>query len=212
LSPAVDESARPPDFPDRIYRDAAAAGQRVFRVDSAHSLVTVEVRRGGALARLGHDHVVASHDVRGFVLPDAGRADLYVPLDRLVVDEPSLRAEAGFDTRPSADDIAGTQRNMRERVLEIGRYPIALIAVRDVARAGDVRAAEVSITLHGVTRALRVPLHVSGDATTLQVGGDLQFDQSSFGIVPLSILGGAITVQDDVRIRTRIRAIAQDPG
>ena len=73
---------------------------------------------------------------RGISHRTSGRADLYVPLDTLVVDEPALRAEAGFDTQPSAADIAGTRRNMLEKVLEADRYPFALIAVK---RSSDRR-------------------------------------------------------------------------
>ena len=36
---------------------------------------------------------------QALVAPDEGRADLWVPLDALMVDEPALRAKAGFDTR-----------------------------------------------------------------------------------------------------------------
>ena len=105
----------PPDFPHAYYRQLQAQGKPVFRVDAARSQVVIEVRRGGSLARLGHDHVVASHDVAGNIAPDEGRADFYVRLDALTVDEPDLRASAGFDTQPDADDIAGTRRNMLQR-------------------------------------------------------------------------------------------------
>ena len=69
--------------------------------------------------------MIASHDVAGFIAPGEGRADLYVPLDALVVDEPALRSEIGLDTQPSAADIEGTRRNMLEKVLETDRYPYA---------------------------------------------------------------------------------------
>ena len=105
------EKAAPAAFPEAYYREAAAQGKTVFRIDPAQSLVVIEVRRAGSLARLGHDHVVASHDAEGYAAPDEGRADLQVRLERLVVDEPALRAEAGFDTQPSDSDIAGTRRS-----------------------------------------------------------------------------------------------------
>jgi hypothetical protein len=75
----------------RLYRAALARGEPVFRVDPARSLVVIEAHRAGSLVRVGHDHVVASHDVQGYAAPDQGRSDLYVPLGRLVVDEPELR-------------------------------------------------------------------------------------------------------------------------
>src|SRR5690349_17098835 len=97
-APQVREVAPPPgmpaEFPRAFYEQEAAQGRAVLRVDPAASLVVLTVRRGGSLARLGHDHVVASHTVQGYVAPGAKRADLYVTLADLAVDEPALRTEA----------------------------------------------------------------------------------------------------------------------
>jgi hypothetical protein len=201
-------AGRPPaDFPEQAYRQAAAQGRTVFHVDPASSLVTIEVYRGGSLARLGHDHVVASHDAQGYVLPDTGNADLYVELDRLVVDEPALRAEAHFDTQPSPEDIAGTRRNMLgSGVLDAARYPFARVHVAGVSGTGDARVASVSITLHGMTRATQVPLRIETSADEMTVSGRLTLRQTDFGIAPLSVLGGAIQVKDAVDLSFRLHA------
>ncbi len=148
--------------------------------------------------------------MQGYVLPDAGRADLFVRLDRMVVDEPPLRAAAGFDTQPSPEDVAGTRRNMLERVLDAQSYPFARIGVERIATDGELRSADVAITLHGVTRAMRVPMRIAAGRTGLDVDGDLTLAQTSFDIVPLSILGGAVTVQDEVRLRFRLHAEATE--
>jgi polyisoprenoid-binding protein YceI len=142
--------------------------------------------------------------VQGYVAPEAGRSDLYVELARLVVDEQSLRAEAGFDTHPSAEDIEGTRKNML-KVLQAERYPFALIGVTRAGRAGDSKM-NVSLTLHGMKRDYPIPMQIDTTAEEVNVTGRLVLNQTDFGIVPLSILGGAIQVQDEVRIRFDIRA------
>lgn len=195
----------PANFPAQRYRAAIARGEPVFRVDPASSLLVVEVHRAGSLARLGHDHVVASHDVQGYAAPKEGRADLFVPLDRLVVDEPALRAEAGFDTQPSEDDIAGTRRNMLTRVLEVERYPLALLTVSVDVPWGTDAVANVSITLHGITRPTRVPVHIEIGTEEISVTGRLVLNQTDFGMTPLSVLSGAIQVADAANLRFMIR-------
>ena len=195
----------PADFPAAHYQQLIAQGRPVYRVDPAQSLVTIEVRRAGSLARLGHDHVVASRDLGGYVAPDEGRADLYVPLDRLAVDEPKLRSDAGFDTQPSETDIAGTRGNMLEKVLETEKYPFALIGASGPARAGEAPLG-VAITLHGTRRTLPVPARIELGDDIVRVSGRLSFDQSDFGIAPFSILGGAIAVRDRVDLRFWITA------
>src|SRR6266567_1240233 len=199
-------AAPPADFPEAYYLEAATRGKPVFRVDSRESLVVIEVRRGGSLARLGHDHVVASHEVGGYVAPDEGRADLYVQLERLEADEAALRAEAGFDTQPTESDIEGTRANMLVRVLEADRFPFALIRVGGADASRREAAMSVAITLQGVTRALQVPATIDADADKISVTGRLSLDQTDFGITPYSVLGGAIAVRNGVDLRFRIRA------
>lgn len=196
----------PAGFPADHYRQLLAQGKPVLRVDTARSLVTVEVRRGGSLAAFGHDHVIASHDVVGYVAPDEGRADLYVPLATLAVDEPELRAEARLDTQPSAADIEGTRRNMLDKVLEVERHPYALIAVNAAASEGAARQVRAAVTLHGATRPVAVDARIEQDPDGIVATGAVQLDQSDFGITPFSILGGAIAVQDRVKVTFRIHA------
>ncbi|MBA3903286.1 MAG: YceI family protein [Rhodocyclaceae bacterium] len=195
-------SPAPADFPESRYRQAEAQGRKVLRVDPALSLVVIEVRRAGVLAGLGHDHVVASHDVRGYVDPEEGRSDLYVPLRRLVVDEPGLRAEAKLDTQPSPDAIEGTRRNMLEKTLDAERFPFALI--RASRGNADLSALSVTITLHGATRTFEIPVQTETLPGGIAVSGRMTFNQTDFGIIPYSVLGGALQVQDRLDLRFRI--------
>lgn len=206
-APTLTEGAAlPPEFPEAYYRQAAVQGKPVYRVDPASSIVVIEVRRSGSLARLGHDHVVASHDVGGYVVPADGRADLYVPLVKLVVDEAKLRAEAGFETQPSESDIEGTRANMLTSVLEAERFPFALIRVSGTDVSKGSAHMKVSITLHGTTRTPEVPAQIETAENQLVVTSRFSFDQTDFGMTPFTILGGAIAVRNQVDLHFRIRA------
>jgi len=198
--------APPPEFPESHYLDAAKQGKPVYRVDPRESLVVIEVRRGGSLARLGHDHVVAGHDVTGYVSPGEGRADLYLAVARLVVDEPQLRKEAGFDTQPSESDIEGTRSNMLGHVLEADKFPFALISVTGADAKQKKATLAVTVTAHGRTRTLQVPGEIEADEKMITVAGKLAFNQTDFGITPYALLGGAIAVKDGLELSFRIRA------
>jgi isopentenyl diphosphate isomerase/L-lactate dehydrogenase-like FMN-dependent dehydrogenase len=160
------------------------------------------VRRGGPLARLGHDHVVASHTVSGFAAPAAGRADILFRADALIVDEPALRREAGLDTEPSPEAIAGTRTNMLDRVLEAARFPV--ISVH--AQQGGNGKLGAAITLHGVTRSLELPGSVEVGPAQVVASGSLHLRQTDFGIRPMSVAGGLLSVQDEIEVRYRIVA------
>jgi hypothetical protein len=208
--PAPVAKPAPPDLSAPFYRDAAARGEAVYAIDAHRSLAVMRVYRGGRLARFGHDHVVASRGLQGFALlaraAGESRADLYIPLDTLTVDEPALRAETGFETTPSAGDIEGTRRNMLDKVLEAERFPYALLRLRHATgeRAAVTLAAE--ITLHGVTRTLPVAVELDTAAGELRALGSFSLNQTDFGMTPYSALGGALQVQDRVDVRFEIHA------
>jgi hypothetical protein len=180
-------------------------GVRVLHIAPDESLLTITVRRGGALARLGHDHVIASRTLQGVVAPAPGRAQFQFRLDEMSVDEESLRQAAGLTTTPSADAIAGTRHNMLVRVLDAERYPWVRV---DARRSGNSEVLAADITLHGVTRTLQLPVRIeqAADGRVLHASGSLQLKQSDFGIVPFAILGGAMAVQDQMELAFRITA------
>ena len=190
-------------------------GMRLLQIDPQASLLTITVRRGGALARLGHDHVIASRSLQGVVAPAPGRAAFRFRLDEMSVDEDGLRQAAGLTTTPSADAIAGTRQNMLVRVLDAERYPWVRVDARrvdarhiDARRGGGSEVLDADITVHGVTRAVQVPVRIEAgaDGGSLQASGTLLLKQSDFGIVPFAILGGAMAVQDQMELAFRITA------
>jgi len=195
-----------------FYDTLRAAGQTVLTVDSAHSLIAITVRKSGALARLGHDHVIASRTLVGAVAPQQGRADLHFRLDALTVDDTALRAEAGLDTQPSADAIAGTRHNMLTKALDAERYPDVTIRIARRAGAaehGTATPLDAAITLHGVTRRYTVPVTVAEADGALTASGAFEIRQSDFGIEPFSVMGGALGVHDTLALRFTIRAAQQ---
>ena len=187
-TPAASGPATPP------APNAAA----VLRIDSARSLIAVTVRRGGVLARLGHDHVVASRTVTGTVAPAQNRADFQFRLDQLTVDEPALRRAAGLEKQPSVDAIDGTRTNMLTKVLDAERYPVVSVRAERGAAGEPLR---VAITLHGVTRDYAIPVDLRDDNGVMTVSGTVDLLQTDFGLLPFSVMGGAMSVQDKMELR-----------
>jgi len=109
-----------------------------------------------------------------------------------VVDEPALRAEAGLDTQPSAAAIAGTRRNMLDKVLEADRYPAALITVSGGLVGVGPQLFHLTITLHGTTVTVEALAQVEKGPDEVTVTGTAAVDQSRFGITPFAVLGGAL--------------------
>ena len=189
------------------YRAGTTPGAAVYAVDPHASLVAVTVRRAGLMARLGHDHVVASHTLAGFIAPDAGSADVSFRLDQMTVDEPLQLREAGIDKQPSAQAVEGTRTNMLGPVLDAQRYPLVTMHAQ---RQADGRLG-VAITLHGVTRSLALPATVQVDAAQVSARGTARLKQTDFGITPFSVGGGLLSVQDELQVRYHIVARRSRP-
>lgn len=195
------------------YRNLAQKGP-IYVLDPAGSSVLIHIFRAGAAARLGHNHVISAPKFEGYVsMPSAqaadARFDLSVAWSDLLIDEPLLRSETGdnFSGERSADDIAGTRRNMLgDRGVQADRFP--LVRFHSVAIEGDwpVLIAQVEVTLHGVTRTQPLLLRVERGGAQLKVSGSMTLRQSDFGISPFSALGGLMKVQDVVAITFALSA------
>ena len=184
------------------YQAGTPAGAAVYTVDPQASLVAVTVRRAGLMARLGHDHVVASRTLSGHVAPGAGSADLSFRLDQMTVDEPQLLRDAGIGKQPSPEAVAGTRANMLGRALDAQRYPVVTLHAQ---RQADGRL-RVAVTLHGTTRWLALPAAVRIDTDQVIASGTARLKQTDFGITPFSVGGGLLSVQDELEVRYNIVA------
>ena len=193
--------APPSPAPNTSYLEAAAAGTPVYRIDPTASQITVVVRSGGPFAKIGHDHAIASRTISGYAAPAQGRSDFAFRLDELTVDEPAVRAQAGLTGSVPADAVAGTRANMLGRVLDAGRHPVVQLRV-----TGNQPTPRLSITLHGVTRSIDVPTELQVTPDRLTAAGQFTLRQTDFGITPMSVLGGALVVKDEMELQFRIQA------
>jgi hypothetical protein len=142
--------------------------------------------------------VVASRTITGTVAPAQNRADFQFRLDQMTVDEPELRRVAGLEKQPSADAIDGTRTNIMTKVLDAERYPVVSVRAERGAAGEPLR---VAITLHGVTRDYAIPVALREDNGVMTVSGTVDLNQTDFGLVPFSVMGGAMAVQDKMELR-----------
>ena len=205
--PPLPEGA-PVTFPEDVYRQAGVSGS-VYRIDPGASQLVIYVYRDGRLAKFGHDHVVASRDVRGYVLlPDnlaGARADLYFPVATLSVDEADLRATAGFTTELTADDIETTRRRMLGTVLAAEKYPYVQLHAVPALGAPPRMTLNVDLTLHGVTRAFQIPIALTVNGGMFSTQGKFDLRQTDFDITPFSVLNGALAVKDQLHVIFHLR-------
>jgi polyisoprenoid-binding protein YceI len=196
---------------------AIPADAKSYPIVPEESLLQILVYRGGAMARLGHNHVIASQRLTGtvFVSGDATRTrfDLLIPVNELTIDEPAMREQAGADFPPGVPQSArdGTRRNLLSPALLDGaNYPTIRLRCTDVVAVGEGFDVGVEITLKDQVRNMRVPVNLERKAGALKATGEFPLKQSELGFKPFSVAMGSLVVLDEMRILFEV--VAKVPG
>lgn len=193
-----------------LERHAARLGT-AYRIDAARSDVRIHVFRGGRMARLGHNHVLAVPRLAGLawladgtvdVAADSTGFELEFRLDELELDRAEQRIALaahgdGWASTLSAEAVAATRINMLG-ALQAAQHPWVRLRSLQIAGALPRLAAELEIELHGRRGTQRLPLEVRRDGANLRVRGALVLRQSDFGIEPFSVGAGLLAVRDEL--------------
>lgn len=184
-----------------------------YEIDSAESQVYWLVYSAGALSRLGHNHAISTPALTGMVevAPQISLSSFSVeiPVATLVVDDPVLRAQLGgeFSGNPSADDIAGTRRNMlSERLLNADQHPILRISGTGPQGETGVQTLALSVEIAGTTAEVIVPANVSIEGSTVTAEGTFRLTHEALGLRPFSALMGTLKVAEEMDFHYRIVA------
>jgi hypothetical protein len=185
----------------------------VYQVDLESSEVYWRIYRAGAAARFGHNHVISAGDLEGRVYRDAdlseSRFELVLPVAAFVVDDPAIRDRYGedFASEPSAEDIAGTRTNMlSENLLDGNRFPAVRVrGTGPIEQGGDtVLALEIDIV--GRTVSVTAPATVDIDDQRVEARGEFRLTHEQLGLMPFSIMMGALRVAEEMDFTYRIVA------
>jgi polyisoprenoid-binding protein YceI len=184
-----------------------------YRIDPERSLLTIRVWRGGALAAAGHNHVIASRHLQGRVdraQPlEKSSVSLRVPVALLTIDEPALRALAGADFAADVPDSArdGTRRNLLGAALLDGeRFPgIVLESIQVVPAPAGARIT-MRATVRATASTFEVPVTFESQGADLVASGEIELKQSQLGLIPFSVMLGALQVLDTMQLQFRIVA------
>jgi polyisoprenoid-binding protein YceI len=105
----------------------------------------------------------------------------------------------------SDGDRKEIEGSMKEKVLEIARYP--RIVFRSVGVTVESSADAVSrlkvvgdFGLHGVGHRITIPVAVAVKGDSLRATGTVKFRQTDYGITPTSAAAGTIKVKDEVTV------------
>jgi polyisoprenoid-binding protein YceI len=192
----------------------AQEGAERYVVDGAQSDLHWLVYKAGTLSRLGHNHTIGVGDLSGTVTVNPGNLaasqfELEFSVGQLVVDDPMLRSTLGaeFSSVPTADDIAGTTKNMlSDRVLDGEKHPqIRIVGSGPMTREGK-QALAVQVELLGRTVDLTVPTEVTIDGGELRAQGEFELNHADLGMQPFTVMLGALAVGEKLSFSYDVKA------
>lgn len=216
---APSEKPQPvPAAPQATY-PADLRGAQLYRIDAQASSVHILVYRGGAMAKtMGHNHVISAKNLAGYiwrtVALEGSGFSIVVPVNDLNVDDDDARAAEGSEFPANVDDAAkqGTRNNMLgEQLLNAARFPSITIESSSITGAMESAQVLAKIQIKDRTQEVTVPVTTRVGDNRLEVRGEFDIHQSDFGITPLSVAMGALTVQDSVKIRFALFASPIEP-
>jgi polyisoprenoid-binding protein YceI len=154
------------------------------QIDPDRSSLTIHVGKTGLLSAAGHEHIVMAPVAEGSI--DDGQPSHI-----------NIRVEAALLAVMPEEHQTEVQYSMQERVLESSRFPEITFTSEDIQPIGD-NAWNVSgnLQLHGQARLI----HLSVRNVDGRYVGATTIKQTDYGIQPISALGGAARVKNELKI------------
>ncbi|MBK7874663.1 MAG: YceI family protein [Planctomycetes bacterium] len=180
-----------------------------YALDPAKSSLLVRTGSAGLFSAFGHDHELGAKTFSAHF--DVDERDVFRSKVAFTVDATSFHVV----DKESADDAKEIEANMNNGVLESARFPKIEFASTGLAlRQGEPaerglaafagKEVEVTLTgeltLHGQKRTVRIPGKLKLERDLLRVRGEFALKQTDYGMTPYSAVGGAVKVEDKLRV------------
>jgi hypothetical protein len=189
-----------------------------YRIDSSGSELRLLVYRAGALASLGHNHVILNRSVTGSIevatTLGASSFSVRAPVAAFIVDDAQARTEEGEDFPGEISDEAktGTWNNMTgSAVLNSNQYPVISVRSTRLEQSQGTLTAMVTVSVAGHESTQSVPFVLSREAYGLSASASFELRQSALGLTPFSLLLGALAVRDAMQVKLKVAAQLEAP-
>jgi polyisoprenoid-binding protein YceI len=179
-----------------------------YRIDPRQCRFSVQAFATGMLSFVGHSPTFAVHDFSGTIRSETDeiqgmKLELTINADSLVL-----------ENRFSASDRAEIEDRMRREVLETARYPEIVyraspLSVEATARGRFRVRLNGPLSLHGMTHTYQTDAELFVYVDGVELRGSCPLRMSDYRIRPVTALGGAIKLKDDVRISFDLNGVPE---
>ena len=180
-----------------IFISAAVSGAEGPCVVPGRGYFRIHLGTGGIFGAFAHEHFIEAQKIAGCATIDS--KDALHSSVKLNFATASIRV---IDPKESAKDRAEVQKTMENEVLRISEYPQITFESTSIERGNvaDQYRVRGNLTIRGKSQPVVIPLTFTRSADgTYRVVGRYSFKQTSFGINPIKVAGGAAKVKDELQ-------------
>jgi polyisoprenoid-binding protein YceI len=176
-----------------------------YDIETKGSRFTVRAFATGLLSSLGHNPTISIPGIEGEIAlnPDA-------------IEQSSLRMTVQASSLTVTDDISAKDREeinrrIHDEVLESNSFPeieyrSARVSANKTAEGQYWAAITGELMMHGIQRTQPVSARLSINGSTFRATGDFTIRQSDYEIRPVTALGGAVKLKDELKFSFDITA------
>jgi polyisoprenoid-binding protein YceI len=221
VAEAPPEEAEPeaaePDVAEPEEPEVVATGPVSYALQTGSSSLYVQVFKDTTTAASGmsHDHVMRASGWTGTATwdpakPENCKIDISVPVDKLVVDPPKLRAAVGYDSTLSDGQRGDVRKNMLSKdQLNSSKYSeISFSATSCKVVSGSKVDVSGKLTIKGTSKPITIRMTLDADAQSYSAKGGFKIKGSDYGLEPFSAMMGALKNQDELRFTVRLSGTA----
>jgi hypothetical protein len=168
-------------------------------INSEKSLLTVHVNKAGLLSFIGHQHIVASRDLDGWVDEVKNQGYFSFGIAKMTVDEPALLKSNLLPDELNASEKEATKQNMM-KMLDAKNFPDVRVLVTSFDQTKSMIHAKIIVKDQMIERDFLVKVTRSANNKIMNLTGETRLKLLDFAVEPFSALAGLLSVNNEISI------------
>ena len=179
-----------------------------WTIDPAQGTTLLRVQKDEStlVSGMSHDHVVVARDHSGSFTwnaadPSACRLLVRLPVARLLVDPPEVRAQQGLEGELSDAQREDVRRNMLSKdQLWASSHPFITFESEACLGDGDSFEMQGDLSIRGRSRSVILKGALTTDDAGFRIQGELRIRATDFGFEPYTAMFGQLKNQDQMTL------------
>jgi polyisoprenoid-binding protein YceI len=178
--------------------EAAITKRAHYIIDSKASRFSVQAFVSGVLSAMGHNPKVGISKVGGSL--DFSPEDLTGGDFKLSIQASSFSVLDDISDK----DRREIERLMNEQVLEVATYPeivyeASIVSITKLEESLFSAAIHGTLSFHGITQNQPLTARIAMYGEMLRASGEFILRQSEYNVKPVSVMGGALQLKDELQ-------------